>query len=270
MGRVELLSQSPDHGGATESWIIDTTVRNALRENHRNLRIGVNHPTGTTEPTDVTVDVTADYITVEGVGLSSINLTCDLSTSGAGGLDTGSIANSTWYYLYLIASSRAEIYALLASASATAPTMPAGYHLKRLIGAIRTNGSAKLYRFYFIEDGWFIFNEDLTASPFYSAIAATTTWTTVAQFFPVGAQRVMISAEHDRAGAAGTCGVAVRPLDSNWAYGSGSLLTRSGGTTKAGAGGNAFPLGTNRQFQIRSQDAVGEINWSQVGFWMEV
>lgn len=62
---------------------------------------------------------------------------------GNGGLDTGSIAN-TDYYIHLIARSDTGVVDVLFSISATAPTMPADYDYRRLIGWFtRESGSIK-------------------------------------------------------------------------------------------------------------------------------
>lgn len=53
--------------------------------------------------------------------------------TGQGGLDTGSIAD-TDYYIWLIERSDTGVVDVLFSTSATAPTMPASYSYKRLIG----------------------------------------------------------------------------------------------------------------------------------------
>jgi len=55
------------------------------------------------------------------------DLTCDLSTSGAGGLDTGAEANSTGYYVFVITQAAGASPALLCSTSDTTPTMPTDY-----------------------------------------------------------------------------------------------------------------------------------------------
>ena len=57
----------------------------------------------------------------------SAALTCALSTSGAGGLDTGSEANSKGYYVFLITNPRGQSPKLLCSLSETNPTLPSGY-----------------------------------------------------------------------------------------------------------------------------------------------
>lgn len=63
--------------------------------------------------------------------------------SGNGGLDTGTIANSTWYHVYLIRRPDTGVVDVLFSTSASAPTMPTNYTQKRRIGSVKTNGSAQ-------------------------------------------------------------------------------------------------------------------------------
>lgn len=61
--------------------------------------------------------------------------------SGNGGLDTGSIANTT-YHVWIIQRSDTGVVDVLFSASATSPTMPANYDRKRRIGSIiRSSGT---------------------------------------------------------------------------------------------------------------------------------
>jgi hypothetical protein len=68
---------------------------------------------------------------------------------GAGGaLDTGTIANSTWYHVYLIRRPDTGVVDVLLSLSATAPTLPANYTQFRRIGSMKY-GSAQ----------WFSFNQ---------------------------------------------------------------------------------------------------------------
>lgn len=55
--------------------------------------------------------------------------------TGNGGLDTGSIANTT-YHIWLIQRSDTGVVDALFSTSATSPTMPANYDRKRRIGSI--------------------------------------------------------------------------------------------------------------------------------------
>lgn len=62
-----------------------------------------------------------------------------------GGLDTGTKANSTWYYRWLIQRSDTGVVDVLLSASPTSPTLPSGYDRKRrLPGAFRTDSSGNI------------------------------------------------------------------------------------------------------------------------------
>jgi hypothetical protein len=61
-----------------------------------------------------------------------------------GGLDTGSVAASTEYFVWLIRKDSDGTIDALFSASSTAPTMPAGYTYKRLLRGVRTDSSANI------------------------------------------------------------------------------------------------------------------------------
>jgi hypothetical protein len=75
-------------------------------------------------------------------------VTINSAVNGINGLDTGDLANSTWYYVFLIGSSlNYKQPAALISASAT-PLMPAGYDSYRRIGFALTDGSAHFLKFY--------------------------------------------------------------------------------------------------------------------------
>jgi len=74
-------------------------------------------------------------------------ITVDITASGANGLDTGSEAANTWYYIYLIFNPTTGTTAGLFSTSSSSPTMPSGYTKKRLVGAVRNDGSSDFYSF---------------------------------------------------------------------------------------------------------------------------
>ena len=63
--------------------------------------------------------------------------------SGNGGLDTGAIANSTWYHFYAIRRPDTGVVDVIFSTSASAPTLPANYTQYRYIGSGYTDGSAQ-------------------------------------------------------------------------------------------------------------------------------
>jgi hypothetical protein len=61
--------------------------------------------------------------------------------SGNGALDTGTIASSAWYHVFLIRRPDTGTVDVLLSLSATAPTLPANYTLSRRIGSLCTSSS---------------------------------------------------------------------------------------------------------------------------------
>lgn len=78
----------------------------------------------------------------------SDELTSTITTSGKGGLDTGSEAADTWYAVHVIGDTNGiNPPDTLLSLSATAPTMPSGYNVFRRIGWVRNNSSSDLFEF---------------------------------------------------------------------------------------------------------------------------
>ena len=57
--------------------------------------------------------------------ISSSTLTINTAGTGANGIDTGSQASSTWYYIWVISDGTTT--AAMVSTSSTSPTMPSGY-----------------------------------------------------------------------------------------------------------------------------------------------
>lgn len=62
--------------------------------------------------------------------------------TGNGGLDTGAIANTTWYHAFLIQRVDTGVTDILFSLSPTSPTLPTNYTLFRRIGSMKTDASA--------------------------------------------------------------------------------------------------------------------------------
>lgn len=75
-------------------------------------------------------------------------LAVDILESGANGLDSGSVAASTFYAVFVIGDSTGYNDAAgLFSTSATAPTLPFGYDMFRRVGWVKTDGSSDLLEF---------------------------------------------------------------------------------------------------------------------------
>lgn len=97
------------------------------------------------------VDVDADAVVLfdtNGVPkrFAALNETVAITTAGVNGLDTGSEASGTWYYIHGVGKDDGTLDCVL-STSATSPTKPAGYDYWGLLGAVRNDGSSNFVRF---------------------------------------------------------------------------------------------------------------------------
>lgn len=106
--------------------------------------------------TNATVSVSADAMCVKDSAgrqkvLGPIALAINSAAVGVNGLDTGALAASTWYSVWVIWNSTTT--AGLLSLSATAPTLPAGYTHKARVGWIRTDATANKFPLGFIQAG---------------------------------------------------------------------------------------------------------------------
>lgn len=191
------------------------------------------------------VNVTADQLIV-GAGelvssLSGINLSFNGLTKGANGLDTGVLAASTWYSVWVIWNGSAA--AGLLSLSATAPTMPAGYTHKARVGWIRTDGTTNKYPFSFsqvgrrvqykVASGSNVLNMPIIISGVQGNMA-TPLWVSasVTAFVPPTAKTIVVSAIN---GGVSGGNALVAPNSSYGAGGSVSNLV----AVQAGGGSNA-------------------------------
>lgn len=171
--------------------------------------------------------------------------------SGNGGLDTGSIANST-YHIWLIQRSDTGVVDALFSVSPSSPTMPANYDRKRRIGSImRVGGAIKA----FIQDGddfqWVTATQDISATnPGASAVTRTMTLPSgirVKGKFYVG---FTASAAGDNPGAILLSDLSTADLSPSSAQSSIEVFGTAAGTYAGGATTEAY---TNTSAQIRSR-----------------
>jgi len=164
--------------------------------------------------------------------------------------DTGSIANGTWH-IYLIMRSDTGVVDILASASASAPTMPTNYDFKRRIGAILRESAAIVA---FVQDGDYFRRKasvlDVsTNNPGTSAV-------TVALSVPVGIKvMAMFNASLLTTAAGATASAHFSDLDANDEAGSLTVaplhqLSANGQVSAVNQGG-LFLIRTNTSAQIR-------------------
>ena len=128
-------SMAPDVGAQVLDGMIDLPVSLTID----NLIIQPN----STNPT-YQVDISFAGLMVEDRYLINGSGTLDITT----GLDTGSEAVSTWYYIWIFTKTGEATYTFRFSTSNTGPTVPEGYTKKWLIGVVRNDASGDFLAFY--------------------------------------------------------------------------------------------------------------------------
>jgi len=112
----------------------------AVAGTFKNLKIITTSNTAATITADSVVATDGTNFVASG----TLSLTLGTGTSGANGLDTGAMANNTWYSVWAIYNG--STWSCLISTNATAPTMPGGYTYKVRLGWMRTAAAADLMR----------------------------------------------------------------------------------------------------------------------------
>lgn len=156
-----------------------------------------------------------------GTVLTNVSVSINSATSGAGGLDTGTLAASTVYYEWVIAQPGGASPTGLMSLSATAPTMPSGYTLKRRTGGSAiTDASKNFYRItqkgalsqYIVTPTTNTAVMPLLANGAVGTWSYTTpTWATVstAAFVPATAREIIVSVTNSYGGSGTSPGAVV-------------------------------------------------------------
>jgi hypothetical protein len=158
--------------------------------------------------TGTNISITADQLALFNATngfyqtISSVSLTINSAGAGANGLDTGTLAASTWYAMWAIYNPSTLTVAGLLSLSSTAPTLPSGYTFKARVGWIRTDGTANKYPLSFKQYGRSVQYVEAAGSNVTSPIVmasglqgspTTPTWVAigVSNFVPPTASRIM-------------------------------------------------------------------------------
>lgn len=116
------------------------------------LTVSAGKCSNSTNENDISVglplNVAATQTGTEPVADGSGAVTINGAANGAGGLDTGSLANSTFYAVYAIGDSYGvNDGSAVISANLSAPLLPAGYDMYFRIGFVKTDGSANFLPF---------------------------------------------------------------------------------------------------------------------------
>lgn len=110
----------------------------AVQGARKNLKVDSRTGSAVITADEIVLETTSEIFAVR----RSVSVTANPATSGANGLDTGTLAANTWYSVWVIYNGTTT--AALLSTSATAPTMPSGYSYKARVGWVRSNATPAL------------------------------------------------------------------------------------------------------------------------------
>ncbi len=150
---------------------LDQVNSNLARQVLRDLVIECATSTQVVIKQDSTAGADDGTAVLEAGSNPSGDITVDITNVGVkNGLDTGTEAADTWYYIYLIFNPTTEEVAGLFSISATSPTLPSGFTKKRVIGTARNNASFDLLSFLQIDTDVDthrvqVYNANITTTP---------------------------------------------------------------------------------------------------------
>lgn len=224
-------------GGLPRSYLAGLGLANNGTDANNDIDIAV----GTARDSTNTYDITL---------ASAITKQLDASWSvgtGAGGLDTGTEAVSTWYHVFAIRRSDTGVVDVLFSTSATSPTMPTNYDAKRRIGAIYNDSSGNIVAFY--QNGDTFMRKSLIQDVFVTNLGTSATLYTLS--VPTG---VIVEAIFDAYTTKSSAYfVIISSPNANDDTPSTNLFTNSGSNSA-----NAHPkrLLTNTSGQIRARSSV--------------
>lgn len=165
----------------------------------------------TSSGTSSNIVITADEIILESAAgyfstIRNVAATLSVTAVGANGLDTGTLAASTWYSLWVIWNPSTNTAAGLISLSLSAPVMPSGYTHKARVSTIRTDGTANKFPFPFTQFGKSVNYNPLAGTNLlqFPAIASgSATWPTSAGwqgYAPPWCSKLVVLIQHAQAG----------------------------------------------------------------------
>jgi hypothetical protein len=96
-------------------------------------------------------DINVGNFLGNGVGTANATTTVNTAVNGVNGLDTGTLAASTGYYVYAIGDPsdfKTPAYIMSLNAPATGPVMPFNYGTQRCIGWVLTDSMSHILKFY--------------------------------------------------------------------------------------------------------------------------
>lgn len=204
----------------------------------------------------------------DGSGLAMMNLaavaTVDTGTVGANGLDTGTLAASKWYHVWVIGKLDGTTAGFMCRAdlAGLSPTLPSGYVFKRRVGSVLTSGTTQFVDFQQNGDNFRWSVPPLDANN----VATTSTYANLAISSPLG---VVVEA-FGNANATGGIVVQIRPP-----FASDVSPTNAAsplGTVAPGSGalaGNKWFCRTNISSQVQWASSANSNSYLTTEGWLD-
>ncbi|HEY1192249.1 MAG TPA: hypothetical protein VGE74_31785 [Gemmata sp.] len=175
------------------------------------------------------------------------------------GLDTGARAGSTWYHVFLISQANGANPDVLFSLSATAPTMPGSYTLKRRIGSVLTDGSGNIMDFVQYGD-WFFWGvmvaDVVVMNPGTGTVNRTLTVPTGVKVGALLTVGYTANTASDLPSSIMVTDLATADLGGSFAAGSYNLYSTTA-AVNGGISGIQGPVWTNTSGQVRTRMQLG-------------
>jgi len=214
-----------------------------------------------TNDLDIAAGVCRDSTNAEDITLTALVKRLDATWvvgTNQGGLDTGTKATSTWYHVWAIKRVDTDVCDVLFSTSATAPTMPTDYTVKRRIGSFYNSSGNVITQFTQVGDDftWKVSVADVSnSSDHTTAVTPTLSVPTGVVVEPV----ILVSVTGSGTGQ----GVLVSPISQTDT--APSLTTAPGVTLKCSSGGAqawgpAQRVLTNTSAQIRYRASNSDVD----------
>lgn len=183
----------------------------------------------------------------------------------AGGLDTGAVAISTWYHVFLIQRSDTRVVDVLFSTSVASPTMPTNYDKQRRIGSVLTDGSANIVAFLqsgdeFVWDVW-VENASL------SAASATPANLTITAPLGVVTRWTGTTTIYDDSNNNAETGIMIYPVDITGAAASRNTTQAS---TRADSSNNDAIASSQIEVMTDTSSQISHVEWNETSVFTDV
>lgn len=168
---------------------------------------------------------------------SDASISVDNTVSGLGGLDTGTVAASTLYAVYLVGDAvSGNATSAMISTNMTNPLLPFGYNVYRKIGYVRTDGSSDFLLGYWVGNNnarKFLYDAPI-ATAITAGAATSYTAVTLTTFVPA-VENTPVYVAYDMTPAAASRIMSLTPFD-----GTGDAFSATSQVTGVHVTGNAM------------------------------